>query len=53
MLLERLPGPDARPLSYICGPTPMVESVGTLLVSLGHAPNRIRTERFGPTGGAQ
>jgi ferredoxin-NADP reductase len=53
MLLERLPGPDARPLSYICGPTPMVESVGTLLVSIGHAPDRIRTERFGPTGGAQ
>jgi ferredoxin-NADP reductase len=53
MLLERLPGPDARPLAYVCGPTPMVESVATLLVSLGHAPERIRTERFGPTGGAQ
>jgi ferredoxin-NADP reductase len=53
MLLERLPGPDARPLSYVCGPTPMVESIGTLLVSLGHAPDRIRTERFGPAGGAQ
>jgi len=51
MLLELLPGPEARPLAYICGPTPMVESVATLLVSLGHAPERIRTERFGPTGG--
>jgi hypothetical protein len=29
----------------------MVESVATLLVSVGHAPERIRTERFGPTGG--
>ncbi len=52
MLLELMPGPDARPLAYVCGPTPMVESVATLLVSLGHAPERIRTERFGPTGGA-
>jgi ferredoxin-NADP reductase len=53
MLFERLPGPEAWPLAYVCGPTPMVESVATLLVSLGHAPERIRTERFGPTGGAQ
>jgi ferredoxin-NADP reductase len=53
MLRERLPGPEAQPLAYVCGPTPMVESVATLLVSLGHAPERIRTERFGPTGGAQ
>jgi ferredoxin-NADP reductase len=52
MLLEVLPGPEARPLAYVCGPTPMVESVATLLVSLGHAPERIRTERFGPTGGS-
>jgi len=51
MLLEVLSGPDARPLAYICGPTPMVESTATLLVSQGHAPERIRTERFGPTGG--
>jgi ferredoxin-NADP reductase len=52
MLRERLPGPEARPLAYVCGPTPMVESVATLLVSLGHPPERILTERFGPTGGA-
>ena len=51
MLVEVLAGPDARPLAYICGPTPMVESTATLLVSLGHAPERILTERFGPTGG--
>lgn len=51
MLLEALPAPGARPLAYVCGPTPMVESVATLLVSLGHGPERIRTERFGPTGG--
>jgi ferredoxin-NADP reductase len=52
MLLELMPAPEARPLAYVCGPTPLVESVATLLVSLGHAPGRIRTERFGPTGGA-
>jgi ferredoxin-NADP reductase len=51
MLLELLPGPDARPLAYVCGPTPMVESVATLLVAIGHSPELIRTERFGPTGG--
>jgi ferredoxin-NADP reductase len=50
MLLEVLPAPEARPLTYVCGPTPMVESVANLLVSLGHAPERIWTERFGPTG---
>ena len=49
MLLEVLTGPDARTLTYICGPTPMVESTANLLVSLGHAPERIWTERFGPT----
>jgi len=52
MLLEVLTGPDARPLAYVCGPTSMVESTATLLVSLGHAPERILTERFGPTGGS-
>jgi ferredoxin-NADP reductase len=52
MLLESLPGPDARPLAYVCGPTPLVESAADLLVSIGHGPERIRTERFGPTGGS-
>jgi ferredoxin-NADP reductase len=51
MLREVLPGPEARLLTYVCGPTPMVESVASLMVSLGHAPERILTERFGPTGG--
>jgi len=51
LLVEVLPGPGARPTAYVCGPTPMVESVADLLVSLGHMPERILTERFGPTGG--
>jgi ferredoxin-NADP reductase len=51
MLREVLPGSETRTLTYVCGPTPMVEAVANLLVSLGHAPERIWTERFGPTGG--
>jgi ferredoxin-NADP reductase len=43
--------PAAGPLSFVCGPTGMVEAVASGLVALGHAPERIRTERFGPTGG--
>jgi ferredoxin-NADP reductase len=42
--------PSAAPRAYVCGPTVLVESVATLLVELGHAPSRVRTERFGPTG---
>ncbi|HVI94219.1 MAG TPA: ferredoxin reductase, partial [Anaeromyxobacter sp.] len=41
LLVEVLPGPGARPTAYVCGPTPMVESVADLLVSLGHMPERI------------
>ncbi len=40
-----------RPLIFVCGPTPLVESVAESLVQLGHEPARIKTERFGPTGG--
>ena len=41
--------PAERPLVYICGPTGFVEAIADALVTLGHDPNRIRTERFGPT----
>jgi ferredoxin-NADP reductase len=51
MLAEVGPGPDERPLAYVCGPTPFVESVATGLVQLGHEPHRVKTERFGATGG--
>jgi ferredoxin-NADP reductase len=43
--------PDTAPLAFVCGPTGLVEAVATALVALGHAPDRIKTERFGPTGG--
>jgi ferredoxin-NADP reductase len=41
----------AQPSAFVCGPTPFVEAVADDLVALGHAPARIKTERFGPTGG--
>jgi ferredoxin-NADP reductase len=43
---------DQGPLVYICGPTPFVETAAASLVTLGHEPGRVKTERFGPTGGA-
>ena len=42
---------DERPLVYVCGPTAFVETAASSLVELGHDPGRIRTERFGHTGG--
>jgi ferredoxin-NADP reductase len=51
MLAEVAPGPADRPHVYVCGPTPFVETVSEALVRLGHDPQSIRTERFGPTGG--
>jgi ferredoxin-NADP reductase len=38
------------PTCYVCGPTPFVESVAGFLTASGNGPNKIRTERFGPTG---
>jgi ferredoxin-NADP reductase len=43
--------PDESPLAFVCGPTPLVEAVGSALVGLGHGPVRVKTERFGATGG--
>jgi ferredoxin-NADP reductase len=51
MLAEVAPTADERPHIYVCGPTPFVEAVASALVELGHEPARIKTERFGPTGG--
>jgi ferredoxin-NADP reductase len=51
MLAEVAPPPSASPRVYVCGPTSFVEAVAVALVRLGHDPMRIRTERFGPTGG--
>ncbi|HEU4946434.1 MAG TPA: ferredoxin reductase [Kribbella sp.] len=43
--------PEEEPTIYVCGPTPFVEAVADLLVTAGHEPARVRTERFGATGG--
>jgi ferredoxin-NADP reductase len=51
MLAEVGPAPEERPRAYVCGPTPFVETVAEALVGLGHDPQAIKTERFGPTGG--
>ena len=51
MLAEVAWSPDKSPLPFVCGPTPLVEAVGAALVGLGHGPARVKTERFGPTGG--
>ncbi len=40
-----------KPRCYVCGPTGFVETVASALVEIGHDPQNIRTERFGPTGG--
>ena len=50
MLDEVGPGAAERPRVYVCGPTPFVEAVAEELVRLGHQPQDIKTERFGPTG---
>jgi ferredoxin-NADP reductase len=41
-------GPDAR--AFICGPTALVEVAADGLERVGLPPDRIRTERFGPSG---
>jgi ferredoxin-NADP reductase len=51
MLEQAAIPPDRAPRVFVCGPTGLVEGVATDLVALGHDPSRIRTERFGPTGG--
>jgi ferredoxin-NADP reductase len=51
MLKEVTWSPDQSPLAFVCGPTPLVEAVATALVGLGHGPARVKTERFGATGG--
>jgi ferredoxin-NADP reductase len=51
MLAQLSPDVMAPAGIYVCGPTPFVERAAELLVELGHDPERVHTERFGPTGG--
>ncbi len=50
MLADALDRLDETPHTYICGPTPFVGAAARGLVDLGLAAERIRTERFGPSG---
>ena len=51
MLAEVAWPPSEQPLAFVCGPTALVETVASALVELGHDPLRVKTERFGPSGG--
>ena len=51
MLAEVGPSPAELPAVYVCGPTPFVEPAAEALVKLGHEPHRVKTERFGNSGG--
>jgi ferredoxin-NADP reductase len=42
---------EEDPRVYVCGPTSFVETVARGLVELGYPPRRVKTERFGATGG--
>jgi ferredoxin-NADP reductase len=50
-MLHEVAFPGAEGVAYVCGPTRFVEAVADALLVVGYAPERIRTERFGPTGG--
>jgi len=50
LLRDAAYAPSEEPHVFVCGPTPFVEAVASALVELGHVPERIKTERFGPTG---
>lgn len=50
MLTEVLEPLGGSARTYICGPTALVETAANALVRLGLPPDRVRTERFGPTG---
>jgi ferredoxin-NADP reductase len=51
MLAEVVWPPSAQPQAFVCGPTPLVETVASALLDLGYDPLHIKTERFGPSGG--
>jgi ferredoxin-NADP reductase len=51
MLAEVAWPPSEQPLAFVCGPTALVETVASALVELGHEALRVKTERFGASGG--
>lgn len=51
MLAEVAWAPAQAPRAYLCGGSGLVEAAAAGLCRLGHPAERIRTERFGPSGG--
>ena len=51
LLREHTVSAASRPHVLVCGPTAFVETVAGRLIDLGHDPGRVKTERFGATGG--
>jgi ferredoxin-NADP reductase len=51
LLAKHTTPPEQQPDVLVCGPTSFVEAVATELLMLGHDPARVKTERFGATGG--
>jgi ferredoxin-NADP reductase len=47
MLAAVGPSPKERPQIFVCGSTAFVEAVANSLTRLGHAPDRVKTERYG------
>jgi ferredoxin-NADP reductase len=50
-ILREVAYPNCEGIAFVCGPTRFVETVADGLVAVGYAPEQVRTERFGPTGG--
>lgn len=51
-LLKEIAWPaEENPLACSCGPANFVEATAAALVGLGYPPERVKTERFGATGG--
>jgi ferredoxin-NADP reductase len=51
LLTEAAWSAGQQPLAFVCGPTSFVETAAAGLVGLGYRPERVKTERFGGTGG--
>ena len=43
--------PETEPHVFVCGPTGFVDAVARAMIELGHPSEKIKTERFGATGG--
>ena len=43
--------PAAEPQVFVCGPTGFVDAVADAMIELGHPSEKIKTERFGASGG--